>query len=129
MSDQNLSDVQLQNMLSAITDSLLAGEGDIQSLTGKHAAHSEELQNMASLIDQLNRVFVPVAPSQRFVQRLHQDLISTEGANVLVRVRRLPPRVQLAAGLALVAGFIVLSRRRTGSEARHEKAQERAAAQ
>ena len=72
---------------------------------------------------------MPVEPSQRFVQRLHQDLISTEGVNVLVRVRRLPPRVQLAAGIALVAGFIVLSRRRTGSETRHEKAQERAAAQ
>jgi hypothetical protein len=129
MTDSNLTDVQIQNLLDAITDSVLAGEGDLESLTQKHGIPSGELQSMALMINQLNRVIVPVQPSQRFVQRLHQDLMGVEGANMLVRVRRLPPRVQLAAGIALVAGVMILSRRRAGSEARHEKAHERAAAQ
>jgi len=129
MTDSNLSEVQIQNLLDAITDSVIAGDSNLDSLTQKHGMHSGELQSMASVIEQLNRVIVPVQPSQRFVQRLHQDLMGVEGANVLVRVRRLPPRVQLAAGIALVAGVMILSRRRAGSEDRHEKAHERAAAQ
>jgi hypothetical protein len=58
------------------------------------------------------------------VRRLHQDLIGGESSNVLVRVRKLPPRVQLAAGLALMAGFVFLSRRRAHHETVDEQPQE-----
>jgi hypothetical protein len=66
-----------------------------------------------------------VQPSRRFVRRLKQDLVTPEDYNVLTRVRRLPPRVQIAAGIALIAGFMLLSRRRLVHDA-HQEAQETA---
>jgi hypothetical protein len=116
-----LSDVQLQNHLAAITDALFAGRDDIDTLIAKYDANSAELQQYARLINQLDQVFVPVQPSPRFVRRLGQDLSGADTSNMLVRVRRLPPRVQIAAGIALLAGFVLLSRRRPGSERRAEQ--------
>jgi hypothetical protein len=107
----NLSDTQMQNLLAAITDERLAGS-DISKLLNRHPVDAEELAALIQLIDQLDTVMIPVQPSRSFVRRLRQDLIGVENPNVLVRVRRLPPRVQIAAGIALVAGFMFLSRRR-----------------
>ena len=128
MSDPKLSDVQLQNLLAKLTDSFIAGDGDLHALARQNGIDSAEVQDLVELIEQLNDLMTPVEPSQRFVRRLHQDLMGTEGANMLVRVRRLPPRVQIAAGIALVAGFMIFSRRRMVSESHQESAQERAAA-
>ena len=68
------------------------------------------------LIDTLYHTLTPVDPSPQFVRRLRQDLMGTDTSNVLVKVRRLPPRVQIAAGLALMAGVFILSRRRGAGE-------------
>jgi hypothetical protein len=124
MSNPNLSDVQLQNLMATLTDDLLAGDSDANMLAERYRLGSEEARSLLELIEQMNRSFVPVQPSERFVRRLHQDLIGGESSNVLVRVRKLPPRVQLAAGLALMAGFVLLSRRRLHTDARDEQPQE-----
>lgn len=126
MSDQR-SDVQFQNLLTSITDALLAGETDAQHLAQQHA-DSAEMKSLIQMIDRLDHAFVLVQPSPRFVKRLREDLTGMDSVNMLVRVRQLPPRVQIAAGLALVAGFVILSRRRTGSDPVHE-VQEAAVAQ
>ncbi|HLV35923.1 MAG TPA: hypothetical protein VKY59_12440 [Spirillospora sp.] len=124
MSNPNLSDVQLQNLLTALTDDLLAQNGDVNSLAERYQISSAEVHSLLELIGQMNQAFVPVQPSERFVRRLHQDLMGSESSNVLVRVRKLPPRVQLAAGLALMAGFVFLSRRRAHHVAHDEQPQE-----
>ncbi|HLV35496.1 MAG TPA: hypothetical protein VKY59_10300 [Spirillospora sp.] len=128
MSQSNLSDVQIQNLLTDLTSALLEGNGDLDALLAQYHVDDHDVQSLVELIGELNNTILPVEPSARFVRRLHQELIGMETGNVLVRVRRLPPRVQLAAGIALVAGFVILSRRRASSETRQEK-QEHAAAQ
>jgi hypothetical protein len=120
----SLSDVQLQNLLAILTDELLTAESDVHTLAQRHQLSSDEMRGLLELIAQMNGAFVPVQPSERFVRRLHQDLIGGESSNVLVRVRKLPPRVQLAAGLALMAGFVFLSRRRAHHETVDEQPQE-----
>lgn len=120
----SLSDVQLQNLLAILTDELLTAESDVHTLAQRHQISSDEMRGLLELIAQMNGAFVPVQPSERFVRRLHQDLIGGESSNVLVRVRKLPPRVQLAAGLALMAGFVFLSRRRAHHETVDEQPQE-----
>jgi hypothetical protein len=120
------SDVDLQNLLASITDSLLSGDASMDQIIRDQG--SEEILAFIRLIDQLGQVFVPVTPSSRFVRRLRQDMIGTDSDNVLVRVRRLPPRVHIAAGLALVAGFVILRRRRGPGES-DTSPQEAAAAQ
>ena len=129
MSNPNLSDVQLQNLLAALTDDLLAKNGDVHTLAERYQISSAEVHSLLELIDHMNQTFVPVQPSERFVRRLHQDLMGGESSNMLVRVRKLPPRVQLAAGLALMAGFVFLSRRRAHHVTHDEKPQEVMSAQ
>lgn len=120
MSDQR-SDVQLQNLLAALTDAWLVGNDDVEALVTRHDAKSADLEPFVALIGQLSGAMTSVQPSPRFVQRLRQDLTRTDTRNVLVRVRRLPPRVQIAAGIALLAGFVLLSRRRLVSEPHSEQ--------
>ncbi len=124
MSNPNLSDVQLQNLLAMLTDDLLTADGDVNTLAKRYQISSAEVRSLLDLIDQMNQSLVPVQPSERFVRRLHQDLIGADNSNVLVRVRKLPPRVQLAAGLALMAGFVLLSRRRPHNGVEDEQPQE-----
>lgn len=128
MSNSKLSDVQLQNILANLTDAMLDEAADVDTLLAQYQIDENDLAGLVTLIDQLNQTLLPVQPSGRFVRRLHQDLIGMEPGNVLGRVRRLPPRVQIAAGIALVAGVMILSRRRANNEAHQEK-QERLAAQ
>ena len=115
MSDQH-SDVQIQNLLTSITDALLTGQTDMDQLEELQRDSSNDIKSLLHIIDQLEHVFISVQPSPHFVKRLRADLTGMDNSNMLIRVRRLPPRVQIAAGLALVAGFVILSRRRTNSD-------------
>ena len=115
MSDQH-SDVQIQNLLTSVTNALLAGEANINQLAAQLDDAPAEVRSLMHVIGKLDHAFISVQPSPRFVKRLHDDLTGMDNRNMLVRVRRLPPRVHLAAGLALVAGFVILSRRRAGSD-------------
>lgn len=120
----SLSDVQLQNLLALLTDELLTADCDVNMLAQRHQISSDEVRGLLEVVRQINESLVPVQPSERFVRRLQQDLLGGESSNVLVRVRKLPPRVQLAAGLALMAGFVLLSRRRAHQVAHEEQPQE-----
>lgn len=120
MTQQN----ELQNLLSAVTDAILAEEANLDSILNQYQVSHEQVTGFVSLIYNLHQALVGVQPSKRFVRRLKQDLIATGNVNMLGRVRRLPPRVQIAAGVALVAGFMLISRRRMMADA-PEGSQER----
>lgn len=112
MSRQNSSDEKLENVLSAVTDALLASEGDLDHIVERYDVSGDEVRSLTSVIQRLHVTLVGVQPSRRFVQRLKDDLMGTPGWQVVTRVRRLPARVQVAAGIALVAGFMLFTRRR-----------------
>ncbi len=129
MPNSEMSDVQLQDLLAAVTDALLDQDSTLDELMDQHQVTSASARGLLRLVGRLYQVFSPVQPSPRFVRRLRYDLVGSENGNVLGRVRRLPPRVQIAAGLALVAGFVILSRRRPLSPALETETHETAAAQ
>lgn len=108
----NSDDMQIENLLSAVTDALLAENNNIDAISRQYQVSRKEVDSFVRVINQLHLALVGVQPSRRFVRRLKQDLIGVPNRNVLSRVRHLPPRVQIAAGIALVAGFMFLSRRR-----------------
>jgi len=115
------NDLELQNLLSAVTDAMLADKnGDIDTIIGRYAVPRAEVDSLIGIIQRLHMVLVGAQPSRRFVRRLKTDLIGTSERNVVARIRYLPPRVQIAAGIALVAGFMLLSRRRMIEEIQHE---------
>lgn len=122
MPNADFENSSLEDLLSAVTDALLA-ESDKQGIDAAVAQYHvprTDINTYLQVINRLHVALVGVQPSRRFVRRLKQDLIGTPERNVISRVRHLPPRVQIAAGIALVAGFMFISRRRMIHDATQE---------
>lgn len=105
----------LQNLLSAVTEAILNDERDLDMIVDRYSVPRADVEGLVHLIQRLHIVLVGVRPSRRFAQRLRQDLMGQQ-MSMVNRLRYLPPRVQIAGGIALVIGFMLLSRRRMGSE-------------
>lgn len=105
----------LQNLLDAVTEAILNDEQDLDIIVSRYAVPRAEVEGLINVIKRLHIVLVGVRPSRRFAQRLRQELMGQHQRNVINRLRYLPPRVQIAGGIVLVAGFMLLSRRRYAS--------------
>lgn len=116
----NQTNTSIENLLTALTDAILAEEGDIDSIISRYDVSRADVEGFVRIIRRLHTVLIGVRPSGRFVYRLKQDLMGQPHWDVIARIRYLPPRVQIAAGIALVAGFMLLSRRRFAAIAREE---------
>ncbi len=101
----------LQNLLNAVTEAILNDEQDLDAIVDRYDVPRADVEGLIKLISRLHVVLVGVRPSRRFAQRLRQDLMGQQ-MNVITRLRYLPPRVQITAGIALIAGFMLISRRR-----------------
>lgn len=112
MSQSQYPDTELEKLLSAVTDAMLAEKGtDVNAIVGQYNVAQSDVDNLVSLIRRLHMTLVGVQPSRRFVRRLKHDLTGASKKDVISRVRYLPPRVQIAAGIAFMVGFMLLSRR------------------
>ena len=112
---------ELENLLSAVTDALLADEhANLDQIVNRYAVPRSEVEGLVGLVRKLHMTLVGAQPSRRFVARLRNDLVGTARGNIVNRVRYLPPRVQIAAGIALVAGFMLLTRRRLIDDSQRE---------
>jgi hypothetical protein len=98
----------LETLITAVTDAILSG-GNGTSLVPP--TRRREMESFIPLIRALNKSYVRVRPSRRYLARVQHDLAG-EQYTVLERVRYLPPRVQIAALFAIVAGLLVLLRGR-----------------
>lgn len=113
----------LPEMLSAITDAMLSGQ-NIDQVLNRYGVSRRQASAFIAIISGLHKALVGVKPSRRFAHRLKQDLMGAPRMNVISRIRYLPPRVQIAAGIALAAGFMLLARRRLQMDAALENAPE-----
>ena len=109
--NHSMTTPQIEDMLSALTDALI-GTGDVDGVVRRYGVTRAEVLGFVVLIERLHRALIGVKPSQKFAHRLRQDLMGAPRMNVLTRIRKLPPRVQIAASVALVATFLLLARRR-----------------
>lgn len=105
-------DHNLENLLSAVTEAMLGEESDFDQIVARYGVDKTDVRSYIRIIRRLHVALVGVRPSQRFVSALRMDLMGEANHRMLSRLRHLPPRVQVAAGIALVAGFMLLSRRR-----------------
>src|SRR5215475_11956525 len=114
------NNLELENLLSAVTEAMLAEDKrDLDTILSRYAVPRQEVEGLIGIIQRLHVALVGAKPSRRFVGRLRHELVGSR-YNVVARVRYLPPRVQIAAGVAFVAGFILLNRRRMMEETRRE---------
>lgn len=102
---------ELQNLLAAVTEAIIHDEQDLDDIVTRYAVPRADVEGLINVIQKLHIVLVGVRPSRRFAQRLRQELMGQQ-MNVISRLRYLPPRVQIAAGIVLIGGFMLISRRR-----------------
>ncbi|MCA9902286.1 MAG: hypothetical protein KC547_00400 [Anaerolineae bacterium] len=113
----------MHDLLAAVTDVMLEN-GNIDAVLGRYKVSRQEVSGFIGLIELLHTALTGVKPSRRFAHRLRQDLMGAQRMTVITRIRKLPPRVQIAASIALVAGFMLLARRRLISDARLQQGAE-----
>ena len=102
---------ELQNLLAAVTEAIINDEQDLETIINRYAVPRADVEGLISTIKHLHIVLIGVRPSRRFAQRLRQELMGQRQRGVISRLRYLPPRVQIAGGIVLIAGFMLLSRR------------------
>ncbi len=111
-------DQQIEELLAAQADALLAGFEDFDPRIDQYGFNSSQMAETTDLLNlahYLRRTLTPVAPSEEFVRRLKSELVEDQPVTLLVRWRKLPPHYQLAAklgGLTLGAGLVLLATRR-----------------
>lgn len=116
------TEFQLNNLFSAVTDALLADPNvDLDTIIAQYAVPRADVDSLIGIIRRLHLSLVGAQPSRRFVRRLKNDLAGDTQDSVMTRIRYLPARVQIAAGIALVAGFMLITRRRMVDEVKHDK--------
>jgi hypothetical protein len=114
------NDLELHNLLAAVTDALIADENaDLDGIVSRYAVPRTEVEGLIGLIRRLHIFLVGAQPSRRFVGRLKHDLVGSR-FNLVSRIRYLPPRVQIAAGIAIIAGLMLFTRRRLMEDSRTE---------
>jgi len=115
MSHIENQETQFENLLDAITDAVLHNPDDVRAVIARHPVPATRLDGLAELIARLNATLTPQQPQDRFVRQLKRDLVGQQ-SGLLARLRYLPGRVQIAAGLAVIAGGLMLFSRRRGFE-------------
>jgi hypothetical protein len=112
------ADAQIRDLLLAHADALVSGTLDLNRLLAKHRqVPLSQVEDLFALAEQIQRTLVQVTPSEQFVARLHQELLAPEEVAARSwwgRLRGLPPRTQLAAGIGgatLTAGVVILASR------------------
>lgn len=104
--DQNFDD-----LLDAMTQAMLTEQGDVETILEHYPAKSSQAKGLMPLIRNMCNVLSTQDPSEQFMHDLKRDLMG-QSNGVGARLRGLPARVQLAAGGAVVAGFMFISWRR-----------------
>src|SRR5690349_16612277 len=102
------SDVNMQDLLAAVTDAIIAEEHDIDVIADRYDVPRKEANSLIHLIHRLNDEVAIIEPSSAFSHRLKMDLMGEKQAGLIWRWRRLPARVQIAASVTLVGGFVLL---------------------
>lgn len=107
----------LEDLLSAVTDALLHEDMDnspetIDAIAKRYRVPRGDVEGFTLLVRRIHVVLAGVQPSPRFVNRLRSELVGKPPRGVVARVRYLPPRVQIAAGVVAVMGFMLFTRRR-----------------
>lgn len=115
---------ELEALLAALTEAIIEDEQNLDRIVNRYAVPRGELEGLVNVIRRLHVVLVGVRPSRRFAQRLRLELMGERQQGVINRLRYLPPRVQIAGGIVLVAGFMLLQRRRAASLAEQADVQE-----
>lgn len=114
---------RITDLLAVHLDALIAADDDanpselIPSFEPYDVSAADALQvyDLLHLSSRLRETLTPVTPSEEFVNRLKNDLVSEPQLTLMLRWRKLPAHYRLAAslgGLTLTIGIALLTLRR-----------------
>jgi hypothetical protein len=115
MSELHTPDNDMQDLLDAITFALQTNEDNVDDLIQQSRISRARINGLIDLIRSLHIYMSREDPSDKFVNSLRRDLMS-QREGVSYRTRAMTPRMQLAAGFAVAAGFALVVRRRIEGE-------------
>lgn len=99
-------------------DALVLGTRDAHLVLEQYDPDTRgQVQDLLNLTDRISQVLTEVTPSEEFVADLRYRLAEAGGQvgrSLWTRIRRLPPRTQLAAGIGgatLTAGVVLIAAR------------------
>lgn len=102
----------------AHADALISRSAAHASLRQSYAETAEgDLEALLRLAERIEQAMPPVAPPEPYVAQLRHHLLESDPQETLSlwrRIRQLPPRTQLAAGIGgatLTAGVVILATR------------------
>ena len=109
---------QLQDLLMAHADALVAGTLDRDALLEPFEQGTrDQVEDLLSLAERISETLTEVTPSEQFIIQLRRQLVDAGALghqSLWGRMRQLPPRTQLAAGIGgvtLTAGVVLLASR------------------
>jgi hypothetical protein len=108
-------DSRTDDLYDSLTDALFADAQDLTPILSRFGVAYGQVNDVVPIVRRLHGSMIRVRPSRRYVYRLHRQLVGApvRSQGMIARVRYLPPRVQIAAALALVAGAMLIVRRRS----------------
>ena len=119
MAKFNDMDTKMENLLGELTDALLSGETDFDYIIEKHNISNDKVNEALGIVRLLQKELTIQQPSTAFVRELKQDLVRQDG--MFTRLRYVPVRVQITAGLAVFSGFAyIMGKRVTGEDDEEE---------
>jgi hypothetical protein len=130
VSSQDTHEMRLEGFLDALTDDTLDGETDLWGLAVRYDIPAAEAQSLADLVTQINTAFDDEdgGPSKAFKQQLRLELTGEPDVEgMFARWQKLPLRLRIAAGVALLAALTLLGRKRMLAQTRSVVAQLRRA--
>lgn len=111
MTNHETTEIRFQNLFDALTDAILIDQTDLDDLIADFDLPRAKVEGFITLIHSLKKAFITHQPSDAYVKSLKAELLGKQ-MGMINRVRYMPARVQIAAGLALSAGFLLILRRR-----------------
>jgi hypothetical protein len=107
-------DSRTDDLVDSLTDALFTDAQDLTPIMNRYGVAYAQVSDIVPIVRRLRGSMIRVRPSRRYVYRLHRQLVGApvRSHGMIARVRYLPPRVQIAAALALVAGAMLIVRRR-----------------
>lgn len=97
----------VQDLVSTLTDAVIRHDGTLDQIMGRYDLNDDDVANWLPIIDSLHNTLVEVQPRPAFKRQLRNELLKRP-IGVRVRLRPLPTRVQLAAVLTIVGGFVLI---------------------
>ena len=113
-----MTDVMMQDLLSDLTDAVMLGTEaeDLEAIQLQYDLSPEyTVDDLLPIIIELDDVLVEVHPRPAFAASLKSELVGVQYDRLMWRIRKLPPRVHVAALMAIMGGALLILRRRFSS--------------